>query len=312
MKALFFLIYLALGTLAAWQGGVLYRSFTAPVPAAVPEPADPAGPGPDKTAASGNAAPMPAGGPGKNDRAGEQAIVARNLFRVLTDAPKTGLSDDTRTAAPVLEKTQLRLALWGTVAGPDPADCWAVIEDQSKRRQALYRVGDQVKGASIKSISRHRVILTLNGKDQVLEAQTKTTGQHLKAAPIDLSRAMATAAASPVKLSVAGELKPPEDLIRAMKTRPYLKNGKPAGLLLYGVRPNSGITALGLRNGDIIQTINGMPVAGPEDLSMAAGGLSSSPDLRISLMRRGRSQEVVYDGQTRAFTTQETRTGAPQ
>ncbi|MCG8618946.1 MAG: hypothetical protein MI802_22215 [Desulfobacterales bacterium] len=306
MKVLFFLIHLGLGALAAWQSVLLYRSFTGPPVTIVLEMPAPKASDPETAGGSlgadsrGKAVNHKPEGKG----AEVQAIVKRNLFGVLREKPPAEPPPKT-AEKPVLEKTRLRLALWGTVAGETDGECWAVIEDQKSRSQGLYRPGDQVQGARIKTIFRNRVILTLNGEDQVLEAQTTDKpGAGSGAAPV--SGIATTAGIAPpvaVKIPVKGDDRNPGELIRDMKTRPYLKNGKPAGLLVYGVRPDSGIKSLGLRNGDIIRTINGTEVAGPEDLGLVAGNLSSAPDLQISLMRRGRLQEVEYNGQTRAFTT---------
>ncbi|MCG8632610.1 MAG: hypothetical protein MI863_02220, partial [Desulfobacterales bacterium] len=233
IKALFLLIHLGLGALAAWQGMVLYESYTAPVETAAPvqveKGADQAPVSRQKTAAK----PFP-------DKNRERLIVKRNLFRVLTDKPPAAKAPGPADVKPELEKTQLRLSLWGTVAGNEASGCWAVIEDQAKRNQTLYRVGEQVQGATIKAIYRNRVILTLNGKDQVLEAGTgkkQPPGNSLSNALAAKAGAAGALTPKPVKIPVKGEIKAPGDLVRTMKTRPYLKNGKPAGLLVYGVRP---------------------------------------------------------------------------
>ncbi len=297
MKALFFLIHLGLGTLVAWQGVMLYEAYqTPPATLAVSDVEN------NQTPASKtqNKGKVKSGKPTVNL---EKAIVQRNLFKVLTDKPAAGKAPGPSDVKPTLEKTQLRLSLWGTVAGNIESDCWAVIEDQAKRNQNLYRVGDQVQGATIKAIFRNRVILTLNGKDQVLEASTGSK----KKSPGPFSQSLAQNTMiplKPMKLPIKGEIKAPGDLIRTMKTRPYLKNGKPSGLLVYGVRPNSDVMALGLKNGDIIQTINGMEIASPDDLDTVAAGLDSDPDIKISLLRRGQSQDVVFNGETQAFITQ--------
>ncbi len=301
MKALFLLIHLGLGAIVIFQGMLLYETYKPPRETAAVSGAE-TGQAPVSKSGDKGKTKGKSGRPAVNQ---ERAIVKRNLFKVLTDKPTIAKAPGPSDVKPELEKTQLRLSLWGTVAGNDESDCWAVIEDQAKRKQMLYRVGEQVRGATIKAIYRNRVILTLNGKDQVLEA-----GTGKKKSPQDtMSDALAAKAGAanaleprPVKIPV--DIKAPGDLVRTMKTRPYLKNGKPAGLLVYGVRPNSDVMALGLKNGDIIRTINGMEITSPDDLDTIAAGLDASPDISISLLRRGQSQNVVFNGETQAFTTQ--------
>ena len=301
MKALFLAIQLGLGVLAAYQGMIIFNTYKPPAQEAA-APAGQQGPSVEAPAAKATA-PAEKVKVKTSSRALEQAVVKRNLFKVLTDKPKAGPAPGPSTVKKELEKTQLKLALWGTVAGLREEECWAVIEDQAKRNQALYKIGDQVQGAKIKAISRNRVILTHNGKDQVLEAQTT---RRKTASPKNLPKnALARSRpVAPTRIPIKGEVKAPGELIRTMKTRPYLKNGKPSGLLVYGVRPNSDIMALGLKNGDIIHTIDGVEIASPQDLNTVASDLGDAPDLRISLLRRGQSREVVFDGQSQAFTTQ--------
>ena len=92
-----------------------------------------------------------------------QAIAGRDLFhtaRSTAPAPAADLRQ--------LEPTRLDLVLWGTIAG-GTRDAWAVIEEPSQRgAQQLYRTGDTVSDAVIKLILRKQVVLTVNGKDEVL------------------------------------------------------------------------------------------------------------------------------------------------
>ena len=245
----------------------------------------------------GGKSPSPPGTSRSGSRpAAEQVIVERNLFGVQTD--KTQNKAASAPKAPVLEKTTLRLTLWGTVTGSRENESWAVIEDQARRVQSLYRTGDPVQGAKIKSITRHRVILTMDGKDQVLEAQVKT------------SKKNSTSGIPPGRVGLPGIPLPaatgeqaPGELLKTMRTRPFLKNGTPSGLLIYGIRPDSGIKSLGLRNGDIIMRINDTPILDPLDLGTLADSLGHDPELQISLMRKGRLQEVFYNGVSRSFST---------
>jgi general secretion pathway protein C len=228
-------------------------------------------------------------------------IIKRNLFRVRTDKPLPAKSPQSGQVQQELEKTRLNLYLWGTVTGAEQSDSWAVIEEQAKQSQALYRVGDKIQGATIKTIYRNRIILTLDGKDQVLEASTD------KKQSIRQATTKGRAPSRPVKQTAQGDVRPPGELIRAINNRPYHKNGTPSGLLLYGLRSNSDVMALGLRNGDIIKTINGMDIMSQRDLATATQGLDTSPDIIFTLMRQGRLQNVIFNIEGRTFTTQSTK-----
>jgi type II secretory pathway component PulC len=66
-----------------------------------------------------------------------------------------------------------------------------------------------------------------------------------------------------------------------------LRDGKPWGLKLYAVRPNSIYAKLGLRNGDTIQRINGLELTSLDKASDAYNKLSSAKSVELDIMRRG-------------------------
>lgn len=100
-------------------------------------------------------------------------IVERNIFQaVLKDAEK----EKEVVVEEVLAPTQLKLALMGTVSGNSDRNSRAIISDEQKKQQDIYQVGDTIQGAFIKSIERGKVILQVNGRDEVLELQERKGG----------------------------------------------------------------------------------------------------------------------------------------
>ena len=99
-------------------------------------------------------------------------IVERNIFQaVLKDTEKEKVA----VVEEVLAPTKLKLALMGTVSGSD-RNSRAIISDEQKKQQDIYQVGDTLQGALIKSIERGKVILQVNGRDEVLELQERKGG----------------------------------------------------------------------------------------------------------------------------------------
>ena len=101
------------------------------------------------------------------------SIARRNLFRVIDGEAQSSEAVNIES----LEQTSLNLKLWGTVTG-DEDEAYAVIEDTKERSQNLYRKGDAIQNASIKMILREKIVLNVNGKDEVLEME-KITGDGL-------------------------------------------------------------------------------------------------------------------------------------
>jgi type II secretory pathway component PulC len=90
-------------------------------------------------------------------------ISKRNLFG---ETPKT-TPIPTSKPDPILTTTSLELMLLGTVGGK-PEDQRAIIRNKKTRVQAIYTTGDTIEHALIKKINRSQIILTVNGKDEVL------------------------------------------------------------------------------------------------------------------------------------------------
>lgn len=124
--------------------------------------------------------PRPASGLGPAARQAEQAgakrlartspgaevILRRNLFGAMAGDRPAGASLPERTEPPVA--TTLQLVLMGTVIGSE-GDERAIILDKTNKKQDLYSKGEEIQGALVKEIRRGKVILALNGRDEILD-----------------------------------------------------------------------------------------------------------------------------------------------
>jgi general secretion pathway protein C len=218
-----------------------------------------------------------------------QAVVSRNIFKVLTE--ETAAPAEKPAEPEKLAPTTLKLTLWGTVTGT--SDVWAVIEDKAVRQQALYQVGDLVQGARVKDILRHQVILTVEGTDQVLEMETQRTGKPGPVSPgvpvhPSLSQTGTGDMPGSMLLEDAGEI------MKQIKFRPYFSQGAPDGLMVYGIRPGSIFTQIGLRNGDIIKEVNGMPITTAADGMGMLAEIQGSEDIGMVVIRRGKPVDLSF------------------
>jgi len=94
-----------------------------------------------------------------------QSITNRDLFKTKkTVKPDKNASD---IELEKLKQTTLNLKLFGTITGRNDHD-YAVIEDTQKHKQGLYKKGDTIQNAEIKLVLRKKVVLSVNGKDEIL------------------------------------------------------------------------------------------------------------------------------------------------
>jgi general secretion pathway protein C len=229
------------------------------------------------------------------------AIVARNIFKSQaggTDSPAQAGQLDIENLA----NTSLQLKLWGTVAGRH-GNTYAVIEDTKAREQNLYRPGDTVQNATIKMVLRQKVVLNVNGQDEVLAMEEAGSGpsRGLRAATGSTApqpRKMPVSA-YPRQIRVKGEqlqqaLENLGDLMNQATFRPHMENGRPTGIAISGIKPNAIFRKLRLRNGDIITGVNGNSIESVEDALRIFENLATNPEIQIQIKRRGREQTLDY------------------
>lgn len=96
--------------------------------------------------------------------------------------------------------------------------------------------------------------------------------------------------------------------MKQARIRPFFSDGKPDGLLLYGIRNDSTFQQIGLRNGDIIKSINGSDILSAQDAVTLYQSLNTAldemPDIRFTIQRRGKIQEIVYNAQNNEYTVE--------
>ena len=230
-----------------------------------------------------------------------RAILARNIFNSNREAPApTAIAVDLEK----LKQTDLKLKLWGTVTG-QARDAYAVIEDIKSRQQDLYRTGDTVQDAVVKLILRGKVILTVNGHDEILamEELRSRTGRR-PTRRISQPPGMVIGKKLPVsRYSRKIRLKR-EQIQQAMENlgqlmqqatlRPHIEAGRPAGISITGIKPNALFRKMRLRNGDIITGVNGESIQSVEDALRVFDQLSSGSNIQLQVKRRGREQTLDY------------------
>ena len=226
------------------------------------------------------------------------AIAQRNLFdtsQVAASSPPQAASPSTaQVDLENLRKTELKLKLWGTVTG-DEKWTYAVIEDTRARRQNLYRTGDSVQNAAVKMILRERVVLTVDGTDEILQMEKMESRK-------DDAKSMLARRAVESKPSQRVTLKRSQienalqnaDKLMTHRIRPLLVEGQPAGYMLTKIKSDSILRRMGLRNGDVITGIDGNEIASVDDPLKFYENLKSAPPMEIQIKRRNRKRTIAY------------------
>lgn len=83
-------------------------------------------------------------------------------------------------------------------------------------------------------------------------------------------------------------------LMRSARIVPEQKDGKTIGVRLFGVRPDTLLGTLGLKNGDRLEQINGFDMGSPEKALEAYARLRTAENLKIKLNRRGADTTIDF------------------
>jgi type II secretory pathway component PulC len=75
---------------------------------------------------------------------------------------------------------------------------------------------------------------------------------------------------------------------------PDMRDGRSLGLRVHGVKRNSPLHRLGIRNGDVLRTLNGHSLANPDGLLAAAPLLQTQRSLSLALLRKGQPRTLQY------------------
>lgn len=167
--------------------------------------------------------PVPAGA--KRDYS---IILTRNLFGQQFKTEDTPAAPAVDVAAN-LDRSGLEIVLVGTIGGSEGTHR-AIILDKKSRKQDLYKEGDEVKGANIKEILRGKVILDVQGKEELLDmAEAATVRPAVKGPPAPRQTPQAGAPPGPVAQPEAGMGPPVSMPAPAAETAPLAEDAPGAG-----------------------------------------------------------------------------------
>lgn len=231
-----------------------------------------------------------------------KAVTERNLFNTKT---KTG-QQPKKLDIEALKPTDLKLKLFGTVTG-DEKKAYAVIEETQKRRQNLYRIGDTIQNASIKMILREKVVLRVDGKDEILGIEEVPGGSRASGRPSSVanrrSKKRRTTKRSRTEDSqnlrldrsrLRSAVANINNLMKNVTIRPHFKDGKPDGFRISGVRPSSFFNDMGLKSGDIITGVDGKKIESVDDAFKLYQNLQSSSNVELQIKRKGQEKTINY------------------
>lgn len=209
-----------------------------------------------------------------------------------------------------------------TSQSSDPLESVAMIQAVNEPRGYIRRVGSSVGNRRVAFIGRNPVewspTVWLRGTDGLCQAvlfdqppeTAKPTSSQRSSAPPEHVRTPALRTVAPSIASKVANLgdgafridraaaesifEQATDFLRSFKLRAARKEGKVVGFELQRVAPGTPLDVLGLRNGDILQSLNGFELTGPAQALQAYVRLKTADEIRVKALRNGAPIELEY------------------
>lgn len=201
--------------------------------------------------------------------------------------------------AATIQASSLGLKLEGIIAGAKPPLVMLRVGSEVR----LLQVGDQVTTqVKISAIEPDRVLISNQGRLEAI-AFPKPVGLNQAPPPsasgvvsMGQSASAPYQAATAVRADVAQVMQNPQSLMRFVTVAPLQDGGALKG---YALRPVPGQEAfmqqLGLEPGDVLTSVDGMPVTDPALLPRVMPLLSSGQPLNVMLERGGQPMSVTIN-----------------
>ncbi len=181
----------------------------------------------------------------------------------------------------------LMLALIGTfiTSGQEP---YAIIEDKKKQSQEMFLLNQSVfDQATLKKIYQDRVEVERNGRLETLRLDELGGGPSPSNAPDGDEFVVEEA-----ELDKGLENLPL--LLTQARAVPYFKDGRSIGLRLFAIKTGSLYEKVGLKNGDILKTINGNNLGDISQALKLFEQLKQERSINLVLEREKQDREFKY------------------
>jgi len=252
----------------------------------------------------------------------EQALASKisnfNLFG--KHEPKKVVVEPVKPA--VVPETKLNLKLRGVFASKDKNAARAIIAD-SRGDEDSYRIGASLPGgATLSEIHGDRVILEHNGRFETLRLPVEladtgndeaNAGDSSARSPSDISPPAVDRNVNRSNIASLSEsttdnaqllgqyrnalLNDPNSVMGLINVRPYQKDGQLVGYRLRPGQDRSLLRRFGLRSGDIVTSVNGVPMNNPVKALEVLRDLSTASQISVDVLRNGAPQSFTFQVQ---------------
>ena len=223
-------------------------------------------------------------------------IIDRNIFNLRP--PVVGANS-------LEPKVVVPITLLGTVVGVSEEFSYAILEDPYQKVQRIFRLQDTIApGVELVEISRNQIAILRDGvREEVTVSALEQGGPTRAFAPPQAPQPQSPQALSPEgsgnflvdKREFDAATQDINRLMTQARLVPNFSGGVPDGFRIFSIVPGSLYEKAGLRNGDIVQNINGVELKDPEKAFQIYQLLKDNDRFTIDLVRAGQKMSLNYE-----------------
>ncbi|MCF6262893.1 MAG: type II secretion system protein GspC [Xanthomonadales bacterium] len=231
-----------------------------------------------------------------------QSAVQRAAYAPLSGRHLFGVFEEKQLVSHYVDapETSLNLLLRGIVSGETDQDGFAIIRN-SKGKEAVYRVGrDLPGGGEVRGIFYDRVVLFRDGQYETLRLRLEQQSAGTESFSVDSSASPVSIASVTDKTPLAASSVPSARSryalnISAMASSYGLVKVPSGGYRINLGRNASQLVKLGLRNGDVIVSANGVKLDDEQAVESLIGKVMQGESLSLEVLRHGQKQMLQPD-----------------
>ena len=198
-----------------------------------------------------------------------------------------------------------KIRLIGVVMG-DQSGIFAIVEEQTSKNQALYRLHDQIPDlGEVTAIQRSGIVIRKGNLEELVElALPERPGMPSLSAvapPAQTSTASLTPASSaPLKKvidrrEVEQAMNDLPKLMTQARAVPNMVNGALNGFRLDYIAPSSFYEKIGVQTGDVLQRVNGVDIRDPGTILSMLQQLKNEEVVKLDIIRNNQRSTVTYE-----------------
>ena len=214
---------------------------------------------------------------------------------------KINAENDVQISADLLSQSDANLLtaaleLRGTITGP-PSIARAIIKDVATGQIDIYKIGRQIGEAQIKQIEKNQVVLSYRGGEVILKTGTIQPTAKIPQPQSDVRYPNVSEKLNPAPtFTRRNEMF--DEIMRDARFEPYIPDdatdAASEGLQVSGLPDSALADYIGLKNGDVIQYVNGQKFTNKQKAFQILKKARTQPNINIQLLRDRQPETLSF------------------